>query len=218
MKTKLSIATAALTLGLIGSAQALPNEATFTAAGLGPSAGWTLIGTPETFGTGGGGNGFLSTGGTAEFELRLADYGHRFGTSNTGHGGLNVIFDTASDAVGAVDSWAPAVNPFLFYFQTKDGVGGEGLDDGYIFSDGFRIDDPTGQLDMAIYQNNSDPTRFALFFDDGGPSDSLYADDNDYNDMVVTVQGRGVSEPGALAIFGLGLAALGYLGRRRKAA
>jgi hypothetical protein len=218
MKTKLSVAAAALTLGLIGSAQALPNQATFTAAGLGAIGGWTLIGAPETFGI--GGNGFLSSGGTAEYELRLADHGHRFGTSNTNHfTGISVIFDTAVDAPGAVDSWAPANNPFLFFFQTKNCCGA-GNDEGVIWSDNFRDDDPANQLDMAIYQNNADPNLFALFFDDGGPNSGFLGlnDDDDFNDMVVTVRAAAVAEPGALALLGIGLTALGYLGRRRKSA
>ena len=218
MLKKVGLAAAAF-LACSGAAQALPREQTFTAAGLGPSSGWTLLG-PQVFGT--GGNGFLSDGGGALYSLRLAAYEHEFGIADTSYGNVGSIFDTsAGSAVSDTAVWVPATNPFLFYFQGS--CTNCQNDAGLIFSDGHRVNDANGQLDFAVYQSTSNPTRFALFFDDGGGGGVgrnctiEICDDNDYNDMVITVQGRDtdVAEPGALAIFGAGLAALGMMIRRR---
>jgi hypothetical protein len=201
-----SAAFGAAGLALLSSgALAAPSQATFTAAGLGPIAGWTLV-SPETFGT--GGNGFFAGGGTANFTLRLAEHNHIFGTATTGHGSETPIFNTTVDAVGSSKSFVPASNPFLFYFETFGG----GTDDGRVFSDNFREDDLLGQLDMFVYQQGG---TFAMFFDDGGPS-GIFADDNDANDMVVTVTSS-VPEPMSLALFGAGLLALAATRRRKTA-
>jgi hypothetical protein len=181
---------------------AAPSQATFTAAGLGAIAGWTLV-SPEVFGT--GGNGFFSGGGSANFELRLAEYRHRFGTATTAHGGETAIFDTAVDAEGTVKNFVPVANPFLFYFET---LNSDIIDDGRVFSDNFHENDPLNFLDMFVYQQGS---TFAFFFDDGGPAG--FPDDNDANDMVVTVSA--VPEPMSLALFGAGLAGLAFMRRRK---
>jgi hypothetical protein len=185
---------------------AAPSQATFTAAGLGAIGGWTLV-SPEVFGSGGG-NGFFSGGGDATFSLRLAEHNHIFGTATTGHGGETSIFNTSVDAVGSVKSFVPASNPFLFFFETYGG----GTDDGRVFSDNFREDDLLNQLDMFVYQQGS---TFAMFFDDGGPA-GILQDDNDANDMVVTVTSA-VPEPMSLALFGAGLAGLAFMRRRKTA-
>lgn len=225
MLKRVGLAAAAI-LACGSAAQALPSEQTFTSAGLGPSAGWTLLG-PQVFGT--GGNGFLSDGGGAVYSLRLAAYEHRFGLADTSYGNLTSIFDTGTGSdVSDTAVWVPATNPFLFYFE-GDCINCQS-DDGLIFSDGHTVNDANGQLDFAIYQNNSNPDRFALFFDDGGGGGigrncaTEICDDDDYNDMVITVQSSGqpgghiteVVEPGSLAAFGIGLAALGLLIRRRR--
>lgn len=222
-RTKLLGATLGASIGIVGfvsDAAALPTQATFTAAGLGLIGSWTLVGdtgNPEIFGT--GGNGFFSSGGSAEFELRLAQDPHRFGTALTSHGGLTTIFDTTLVAVGATASFAAPANPYLFFFENFC-VNCSG-DDGRIFSDQVRQNDPLGQLDMAIFQQGG---TFAFFFDDGGPAGGLLCDligvgcndDNDYNDMVVTVTSRVVPEPATLSLLGAGLLALGYKSRRRR--
>jgi hypothetical protein len=222
-RTKLLGATLGASIGIVGfvsDAAALPTQATFTDAGLGLIGSWTLVGNagdPELFGT--GGNGFFSSGGLAEFELRLANDPHRFGTALTSHGGLTTIFDTNVVSVGATASFAAPANPYLFFFQNLcTNCSG---DDGLIFSDQFRQSDPLGQLDMAIYQQGG---TFAFFFDDGGPAGGSLCgilglgcnDDNDYNEMVVTVSARAVPEPMTLSMLGAGLFALGYKSRRRR--
>lgn len=218
-RTKLLGATLGASIGIVGfvsDAAALPTQATFTAAGLGLISSWTLVGdagNPEIFGS--GGNGFFASGGLAEFELRLAEYNHQFGTALVTHSGRTAIFDTTVDSVGATDTFAAPANPFLFYFETLPcgGLLGCAFDDGRIYSDQFRDNDPLNQLDMAIYQQGD---TFAFFFDDGGPAFNQPFDDNDYNDMVVTVTARAVPEPATLSLLGAGLLALGYKSRRRR--
>ena len=219
MKSSLPLVAAVITIGLAGSAVALPSQAVFDAAGLGPIGGWTLVGdtaggNPEIFGT--GGNGALAGGGLAIFELRRAEFQHIFGTSATDHTGLTPIFNTTGDSEGDSTAWVPASNPFLFYFQTQ-GCGTACTDDGVIFSDGHQFADPSGDLDMAIYVQGE---TYALFFDDGGPDVcGPVCDDDDYNDMVVTVRPAVVTdvpEPGALAMLGIGLSSLGFALRRRR--
>lgn len=186
---------------------AAPSQATFDAAGLGPIASWTFV-SPEVFGT--GGNGFFSGGGSATFTLKLADYNHIFGTATTAHTGETPIFNSGVDAIGTTKNFVPASNPFLFYFET---VNSDPIDDGRVFSDNFRENDGANQLDMFVYQQGG---TFAMFFDDGGPSGICgfsFCDDNDANDMVVTVSV--VPEPMSLALFGAGLAGLAFMRRRK---
>jgi hypothetical protein len=220
MRARLGLVASAL-FACTTAAHALPSDQTFIDAGLGPSSDWTLLG-PQTFGA--GGNGFLADGGGALYSLRRAEYDHRFGTADTSHGNLTPIFDmTAGASVSDSAVWVPAANPFVFYFESV--CTDCWADDGIAFSDGFSIDDPDGVLDFAIYQSNSDPNTFAFFFDDGGGGGigknctQEICDDNDFNDMVILVQGRSssdVPEPGALAVFGIGLTALGLMMRRRR--
>lgn len=190
---------------------AAPSQGTFTAAGLGAMAGWNLV-SPEVFGSGGG-NGFFSGGGSAEFVLRMADFGHIFGTATSAHTGETPIFNTSVDGVGTVKNFVPVANPFLFYFQNTLLI----LGGSRVFSDDARENDPFNQTDMFVYQQGS---TFAMFFDDGGPLGfcgfPTLCDDQDANDMVITVTSA-VPEPMSLTLFGAGLVGLALMRRRKTA-
>ena len=204
-KSWIAGAVLASTLALsVSSAQALPSQSVFTAAGLGNVSDWTLVPSPSVWGT--GGNGFFGSGGSAVFELRLADFAHTFGTVGPNNSiAFNVIFRTDVNSVGDTTLWTPVTNPFAFFMQNQPTPTGD-----FITSDG--ISQGAG-LDLAIYHDNLNPDRFAFFFDDGGG----LPDDNDFNDMVVTAIQAAVPEPATLALFGAALAGLGILRRRKSA-
>lgn len=203
-----AVVASALTLS-VSTAQALPAQTVFTAAGLGNAANWSLIPSPSVWGS--GGNGLFSSGGGATFELRLADLDHTFGTVGPNASGpFNIIFTSTGNSVGDTVSWVPISNPFAFFMQVQPTPGGS-----YVTSDGFTNN---AALDLAIYRNNLNPDEFAFFFDDGGGLNAQgQPDDNDFNDMVVTAVQAAVPEPGTLALFGAGLAAVGFLRRRKSA-
>ncbi|HJS73570.1 MAG TPA: hypothetical protein VJ921_04740, partial [Vicinamibacteria bacterium] len=154
--------------GVPDGATAASMDAAFSLAGLGPRSGWSLLsGDKGAFGA--GGNGFLVGGGSVEVEAKDAGFNHELGIASVSHGDLTPILANSGAPPPAVPPFS-AGEKYLFYFQNIDGA--PLLTP--IFSDGTSA---SGQLGIAVYQSNADPTRFALFFDDGGG-----APDADFND------------------------------------
>jgi hypothetical protein len=158
-----------------GSSEQLMDDA-FAFAQLGSRTDWSLVSAGKgAFGS--AGNGFVLGGGTIEVLKREAGFKHEFGTASSSHGGLTPIVTDSSAQVGASLPFAPGDDSYLFYFKN---IQGEPLDTP-IFSDGFS---DSSLLGIAVYQNNADPTRFALFYDDGTQNP-----DKDFDDLIVTATG-----------------------------
>jgi hypothetical protein len=151
-------------------------DAAFGLAGLGARANWSLLSSDKgAFGS--EGNGFLVGGGTLEVKAKEAGFNHEFGIASVSHDDLTPILANSGAPPASIPPFT-AGDKYLFYFQN---ITGEPLLTP-IFSDGAS---PSAQLGIAVYQNNADPTRFALFFDDGGG-----APDGDFNDLVISVTGE----------------------------
>lgn len=147
-------------------------------------------------------------GAEVKFKAEISGYNNKMGYANTdGTGGVTVLDE--GNEPGDWISISGAPDPFVFY-----------LDTGKTRSDGSKVewfsDDSLNfyLLDhMLAFQRLDGSDKFLLFWDDqtGGG-------DRDFNDFVARVNFvRPVTEPGTLALLGLGLASLGVARRRKKA-
>jgi hypothetical protein len=152
-------------------------DAAFAAAGLGSRGDWSLV--SESAGTfGGAGNGYLVGGGTVEVRVKNAAFNHEVGFASSSSGTLTSIVPNSGAALpGATFPFSPAEDGYVLYFKNLDGD----FQGQKVFTDGVS---DSSALGIAVYQNNADTTRFALFFDDGGG-----APDEDFDDLVVTATG-----------------------------
>ena len=177
----------------------------------------------------------LAGGGT--LTLASSSFADSFGTATVNHTDLATVF-TNADAVGTSRSISPGYSPFLLYFRSTGSSSAANCSPATgadcpttLFTDGTNIGGTDGgQASLAIYRAASTGT-YALFFDDGGPSGCVnnggssvactspaarfIADDNDFNDLVVTYTPAAVPEPISLALLGSGLIAFGATRARR---
>jgi hypothetical protein len=167
----------------LGTGAPLPKEApedAFTAAGLGAKTRWTVVSGGAQSVWGSGGNGLLPGGGSIQFQVKLAGFAHEFGTSGTDAVGSRtrqvIIANSGTPGAGPF-SFTPSSEPYTFYFKNISGY----LSGATLFSDGQGLGS-FGDLDIAIYRDNDNPGRYALFFDDG-------PDDDDFDDLVLTATG-----------------------------
>jgi hypothetical protein len=152
-------------------------DAAFAAAGLGSRNDWSLVSeSASTFGE--AGSGYLLGGGTVEVRVKNAAFNHEVGFASSSSGDRTPILPNSGAVLpGATFPFDPAQDSFVLYFQNLDGD----FQGQKVFTDGVS-DSPA--LSIAVYQNNANTRRFALFFDDGGG-----APDEDFDDLVVTATG-----------------------------
>lgn len=212
---RLSLCGAAIAAALVtaSAAQAAPVlgsnvDSTVFSAAIGSTAGWSYMG---------GSTSAFSGSGTAELRWRSSSYANSFGYSRTTYNDRVTVFGAAATvgSTAAVMGYNPA---YLMYFQAD---GNDFLifsDDNRQFTDGNATGGNPGQqqgdIDIFFHMGMS---KWAFFFDDAGGGFSLFGDDNDYDDMVVTFQQTAVPEPGALSLLGAALLGL-FMMRRRQSA
>ncbi len=146
-------------------------------------------------------------GAEVKFKSEISGFNNKMGYANTdGTGGVTVLNE--GTAPGAWVSIAGAPDPFVFYLDTGTTRNGNKVE---WFSDNSLNSD--GQDHLLAFQRKNGDSKFLLFWDD-----QFGGGDRDFNDFVARVNFvQPVTEPGTIALFGLGLAGLAVARRRQKA-
>lgn len=157
-------------------------------------------------------NGLLNTGAGGTLEITYLG-------SEAGHNNRFTVGDfsltTGSNPTPFTNSYHVDVGPGNLNFSFKDLVAGSGVSSGGLLSNSrqnayFVFDSSQFEFWPGDDMTNTRTFQFILGFNDGGR-------DKDFDDMVIGLNLTPVPEPGTYALMLAGLAAVGFVAKRRRA-